>query len=128
MAGSFAVATVIVRQHPGIQMTPAAGLAAVLACVMALPFASPLQASPRDLGLLALFGIQFGLGFVLFTRGAQLIPVAQTSLIGMLETVLGPLWVGLALGEHPGTPTLIGGAVILVAVGTHTLLGARREE
>jgi drug/metabolite transporter (DMT)-like permease len=93
---------------------------------MALPFAAPLSTSARDLGLLALFGVQFGFGFVLFTRGAQTIPVAETSLIGMLEIVLGPLWVGLFLGEHPGAATLAGGAVIMAAIAAHAALDLAR--
>jgi drug/metabolite transporter (DMT)-like permease len=122
MASAFALATVLVRRHPGIQMTPAAGLAAALAALGALPMATPLAASARDIGLLALFGIgQFGVGFLLFTRGARLIPVAETSLIGMLETVLGPIWVWLVLHEDPGAPAVIGGSVILGALIAHTL-------
>jgi drug/metabolite transporter (DMT)-like permease len=127
MASVFAMATVLVRRHPEIQMTPAASLAAVLAALAVLPMASPLAASPRDLGLLALFGIgQFGVGFLLFTAGARLLPVAETSLIGMLETVLGPLWVWLLLGEAAGARSIAGGAVILGALVLHTLLDVAR--
>ena len=123
MASAFAIATVLVRRHPDIQMTPAASLSAVLAALLVLPMASPLAASPRDLGLLALFGIgQFGAGFLLFMAGARLLPVAETSLIGMLETVLGPLWVWLLLGEEIGVRSIIGGLVILGALVLHTLL------
>jgi drug/metabolite transporter (DMT)-like permease len=123
MASAFAMATVLVRRHPDVQMTPAAALAAVLAAVAVLPMASPLAVSPRDLGLLAFFGIgQFGVGFLLFMAGARLIPVAETSLIGMLETVLGPLWVWLLLGEAAGVRSIVGGAVILGALALHTLL------
>ena len=123
MASAFAMATVLVRRHPDIQMTPAASLSAVLAALLVLPMASPLAASPRDLGLLALFGIgQFGAGFLLFMAGARLLPVAETSLIGMLETVLGPLWVWLLLGEEIGVRSIIGGLVILGALVLHTLL------
>lgn len=128
MAGAFATGTVIVRRHPEIQMTPAASLAAALAFLVALPLSTPLAASARDLGLLALFGLQFGIGFLLFTRGAQLIPVAQTALIGMLETVLGPFWVWLVLGEDPGAASLAGGAIILAAVGTHAILDLARVD
>lgn len=128
MAGAFAAGTVIVRRHPDIQMTPAAGLAATLAFLVALPLATPLSASLRDLGLLALFGGQFGIGFLLFTRGARLIPVAQSALIGMLETVLGPFWVWLVLGENPGAASLTGGAIILAAVGTHAVLELARRD
>lgn len=123
MTCAFATATVLVRRHPDIRMTPAAGLSAALTCLVALPMASPLTTSPRDIGLLALFGIgQFATGFLLFTAGARLIPAAESSLIGTLETVLGPLWVWLVLGENPGAASLAGGALILSALLTHTVL------
>ncbi|MGH7353884.1 MAG: DMT family transporter [Candidatus Rokuibacteriota bacterium] len=125
MAGSFATATVLIRRHPEIQMTPAAVLATALTALVALPLADPLGITPRDLALLAFFGVgQFGAGFLLFMAGARLIPAAQSSLIGMLETVLGPLWVWLVLSERPGTATLTGGALILTALVANTLAGA----
>jgi drug/metabolite transporter (DMT)-like permease len=117
MATSFAVATVLVRRHPQLPMTPAAALATTFTFLAALPLATPFQTSPRDLMLLAFFGIgQFGAGFLLFMAGARLIPVAQTSLLGMLETVLGPLWVWLVLDDRPAPASLAGGALILVAL------------
>jgi drug/metabolite transporter (DMT)-like permease len=45
-----------------------------------------------------------------------LIPAAEVALITLLEVVLGPLWVWLTLSERPGTGTLLGGAVVIVAV------------
>jgi drug/metabolite transporter (DMT)-like permease len=47
--------------------------------------------------------------------------VAEASLIGVLECVLGPLWVWLAIGERPGLFALIGGVVILSALVAHTV-------
>jgi len=123
MACSFAIATVLIRRHPEIQMAPAAVLATALTALVALPLADPLATAPRDLALLAFFGIgQFGAGFLLFMAGARLIPAAQSSLIGMLETVLGPLWVWLVLNERPGAATLTGGALILAALVANTLV------
>ena len=123
MATSFAVATVVVRRHPDIQMAPAAALATALTALVALPLAAPLETAPRDLALLAFFGVgQFGAGFLLFMAGARLIPAAESSLIGMLETVLGPLWVWLVLSERPATATLTGGALILAALVANTLI------
>jgi drug/metabolite transporter (DMT)-like permease len=117
MAGSFAVATVLIRRHPEIRMAPAAALATALTALVALPLADPLQTPARDLVLLALFGVgQFGVGFMLFMAGARLIPAAQSSLIGMLETVLGPLWVWLVIHERPDAASLAGGALILAAL------------
>src|SRR5207244_9467994 len=99
-----------------IQMTPAAALSTSITAMVALPLAAPLATPSRDLALLSVFGVaQFGIGFLLFMAGARLIPVAETSLIGMLEIVLGPLWVWLVLSERPDATSLIGGALILAA-------------
>jgi drug/metabolite transporter (DMT)-like permease len=123
MASSFAIATVFVRRHPEVQMAPAAVLATALTFLAALPMADPLAATPRDLALLAFFGVgQFGVGFLLFMTGARLIPAAESSLIGMLEMVLGPLWVWLVLSERPGAASLVGGALVLAAVLVNTLV------
>lgn len=66
---------------------------------------------------LAIFGAgQIGLGLILLTIGARLIPAAQVALISLLEVVLGPLWVWLAVGERPGITTVIGGAIVVAAV------------
>jgi drug/metabolite transporter (DMT)-like permease len=123
MATSFAIATVLVRRYPETPMAPASALATTLTALVALPFSEPLQTSARDLGLLAAFGIgNYGAGFLLFMAGARLIPAAQSALVGMLETVLGPLWVWLVLDERPGVATLFGGALILAALLANTLL------
>jgi drug/metabolite transporter (DMT)-like permease len=127
-ATAFAAATVVVRWHRGVPMPAAAALAAALAGLFALGPASPWSATGRDLMLLALFGIgQLGVGMLLFTAGARLIPVAEASLIGVLECVLGPLWVWLAIGERPGLSALLGGSVILGALVTHTAADLARS-
>jgi drug/metabolite transporter (DMT)-like permease len=128
MATSFAVATVLIRRHPEIQMAPAAALATALTAVVALPFAEPLTTAPRDLALLVFFGIgQFSGGFLMFMIGARLIPAAETALLGMLETVLGPIWVWLVLNERPGSGTMLGGALILGALLANTLIDLVRS-
>jgi len=129
MATSFAIATVLVRRYPETPMAPASALATTLTALVALPFSEPLETGPRDLALLALFGVgNYGTGFLLFMAGARAIPAAQSALVGMLETVLGPLWVWLVLNERPGAATLMGGALILAALLANTLLdGVTRE-
>lgn len=123
---AFAAATVIVRRHRELRMTAAAGLAGVFSAIFAWRPARPFDAAPDDLALLALFGAaQLGFGLVLFTAGARLIPVAEASLIAVLESVLGPVWVWLALRETPAPEALLGGAIILTALVVHTALDLR---
>jgi drug/metabolite transporter (DMT)-like permease len=125
-AVAFAAATVIVRRHRELRMTAAAGLAGVFSAVFAWRPARPFDVAPEDLALLALFGAaQLAFGLVLFTAGARLIPVAEASLIAVLESVLGPVWVWLALGETPAPEALLGGAIILTALVVHTALDQR---
>ena len=126
-ATAFAAATVIVRSRPTVSMPVAVALAAALGALGAYGWADPRSATTGDLALLALFGIgQLGAGLLLFTAGARLIPVAEASLIAVLESVLGPVWVWLAVDERPGAFSLIGAAVILSALIAHTAAGLVR--
>jgi drug/metabolite transporter (DMT)-like permease len=76
-----------------------------------------LQMSLRDLALgFAAGGIVLGLGLPLFNLGHRSVPTAQVSLLNLTEIVLAPLWVWFWPGEVPSTGTLIGGAIVLVAV------------
>jgi drug/metabolite transporter (DMT)-like permease len=109
-------------------MLPAAALAAALASLVTSFAARPGSADAGDLLLLALFGRgQLGFGMILFTTGARRIPVAEAALIAVLESVLGPVWVWLAIGENPGLPSLVGGAIVLAALAGHTLADLRLE-
>ena len=75
------------------------------------------KASPSDIALMTLLGsIEFGLGLVLYLAGAKLVPAAEAGLMSLLETVLAPLWVWLAVAEDPGWRAIAGGLVVLLAL------------
>jgi drug/metabolite transporter (DMT)-like permease len=118
---SFAVMVVITRWRHDVSMAPATCLSQVILVAAFLPFASPADIGGEDLFWLAALGIgQIGLGFALLTVGARLIPAAQVGLITLLEVVLGPLWVWLALDERPSTLTLVGGSIVIAAIVIQT--------
>jgi drug/metabolite transporter (DMT)-like permease len=118
---AFAVMVVITRWRHDVSMAPATCLSQVILFAVFLPFATPGEIGGDDLGWLATLGIgQIGLGFALLTVGARLIPAAQVGLITLLEVVLGPLWVWLALDETPSTLTLVGGAIVITAIVLQT--------
>ena len=121
MALAFALALVITRHRRDVSMAPATCLSQVFLLLAFAPFASPGEIGGEDLAWLVLLGGgQIGLGLALLTIGARLIPAAQVGLITLLEVVLGPLWVWLALSERPGTATLVGGAIVIVAIVIQT--------
>ena len=118
---AFALSIVITRWRRDVSMAPAACLSQAILLVAFLPFASAGEIGGDDVVWLAALGIgQIGLGFVLFAVGARLIPAAQVGLITLLEVVLGPVWVWLALDERPSTLTLVGGAIVIVAIVIQT--------
>jgi drug/metabolite transporter (DMT)-like permease len=117
MSVSFAAVIVITRHRREVSMAPATCLSQLLVLLFAAPFADPSEVGGRDLALLAGLGItQIGLGLIFLSLGARLIPAAEVALITLLEIVLGPLWVWIALSERPGTATLVGGTIVLGAV------------
>jgi drug/metabolite transporter (DMT)-like permease len=117
MSLSFAGVIVITRHQRHVSMAPATCLSQALVLVFAAPFASTAAIGTQDLTLLAALGIgQIGLGLIFLTIGARLIPAAEVALLTLLEVVLGPLWVWLALSERPSATTLVGGAIVLAAV------------
>ena len=61
------------------------------------------------------------IAYVLFVRGLAYVTATQASLTGMLEPVSNPIWVFLFLGERPSLYAIGGAAVVLAAIGWHTL-------
>jgi drug/metabolite transporter (DMT)-like permease len=117
MSVSFAGVIVLTRHHRDVSMAPATCISQLLVFVLAAPFAGVTHVGTLDVSLLATLGIcQIGLGFVFLTIGGRLIPAGEVALITLLEIVLGPLWVWLALSERPGAATFVGGIVVLGAV------------
>ena len=117
MAVSFAGTIVLTRHLREVSMAPATCLSQALVFVVAAPFASTASIGGQDVALLIGLGVgQIGLGLIFLTLGARLIPAAEVALITLLEIVLGPFWVWIALSEQPSATTLAGGAVVLAAV------------
>lgn len=78
--------------------------------------------------LVAYLGVvQIGMGYTLFTLGmARGVRSLEAGIVGYVEPVLNPIWVFLFYGEQPTHWAILGGAIIILAVLTHTLLGARK--
>jgi len=111
----------------GLDLRPAVMLGAAIAAGLALPLALPLQATPKDIGLLAFLGVfQLGLPCIFLVLASRVLLAPEMALIGLLEVVLGPLWAWLGAGEVPARTTLAGGAIVLAAVVLNQLVTFRR--
>ena len=83
-----------------------------------------------DAGSVAYLGVfQIGVAYTLFTLGmARGVRSLDAAIVGYIEPVLNPIWVFLFLGERPTGWAIIGGAIIIAAVASHTIWGARRAK
>jgi drug/metabolite transporter (DMT)-like permease len=61
------------------------------------------------------------------TVAPKLIPAAEVSLIMLLETFLGPLWVWLFIGQRPAMTTVLGGGLLVLTLILHSLAGLKDQ-
>lgn len=115
---AFALNVVVLRRaRATTDMVPAVMLAGLFSIALALPLATPFEASPRDLAVLAGMGVlQLGAGCLLMTLATRHLGASEIGLFALLETILGPLWVWLGVGERPSDVALAGGGVVVAAV------------
>lgn len=123
MSGNY----VVVRHRRDIGMAPAIWLAGVISGLVALPFAEPGNVTWSQVPwLLALSPGQLAGGLLLYMASLKRIPAGRAALLGLLELVLGPLWVWLFDGERPDDLTLLGGLVVIGAAAANVWLDSRR--
>ena len=125
---AFASMTLLLRKQKDTSAEESIFLGNLLAGVVGLPFMFSAQALPSVRGwiALALLGIvQLGISYLLYARAIRHITALEAVLIPVIEPILNPIWVLLALGERPGPLALLGGVIVLAAVTTRTLHGLR---
>lgn len=122
--GSFFLACgfSFVRRFPGVSAFSAISCSGLLTAVMILPLASPVAVSQADMGYLLIMGLyMLPIGTALMFLGPRYIPAPEVGLLLLLESILGPVWVWLALGEEPGVSTLLGGAIVISTLAINTI-------
>jgi len=119
--------TVLRKFHATVDMLPMVLVAGLWSIVPAFALMGPVTASGHDLVVLAVMGcVQLGVGCLLVTAASRTLPATELGLLALLEPILGPVWVWVLLGEHPGSRALTGGAVVLSALIANQVLAAMR--
>jgi drug/metabolite transporter (DMT)-like permease len=120
---------VVIRSGKSVNMIPANLLGNLLVVPVALTAgAQPMNiASPDILLLLLLGGVVLPVSFTMITLGPRYLPAPEVSLILLVETILGPIWVWMVLKEVPHTTTLVAGTLIVGTLVVHTLMSLRAQ-
>jgi drug/metabolite transporter (DMT)-like permease len=126
MAVCMATMILISRKHPHIPALQATCLASLLSALLVIPAISFAPLNVFEFGTLVAFSIvNQVIGFGLFALGARWLPPTQTALLTALEAPLAPLWVWIVLSEKPGSATIVGGILVMIAVIGHVLWEGR---
>ncbi len=99
----------------------------VIGAVLGAP-AMFLDAPPGAAGwgaLLALGVVQQGAAYLCYARAIRHATALDAMLVPVIEPILSPLWVALAVGERPGPWALVGGTIVVGAVTLRAVLRSR---
>jgi drug/metabolite transporter (DMT)-like permease len=125
----FALITIGIKRHAQAEMVKVTYVGAFIAALAMAPFASFGNTSAHDLVWLWLYGLlNVGVGFGLYLLGVRRIKAVLASLVCMLEIPLAPLWVYIFFDEGVSRQSLIGGAVIVLAVLVNVLGSGRQAQ
>lgn len=95
----------------------------LLAFVLMLPFMGRPEITAVNIGIILFMGIfQLGLAYILYSIAIPHVPALEATIITVLEPILNPVWVMLFYGEKPGIRTIIGGAIVLLAISGKDVL------
>jgi len=128
LCGALAIATMItvVRGWRGRSVIGAQAGGSLLTALAMIPFADPWHVSARNLGIAIGSGVLIlPIALVMVMRGPRYLAAPEVSLLLLLETVLGPIWVWLALGQAPSLQSALTAGVIVAALAVNALLAQR---
>ena len=104
-------------------------LGTLISCVMlvTVPFDRSFRPDLNQLAVMLCLGTSLGLGYLFFSLGMRygLSPL-RSCVISNVEPVMNPVWVFLFLGESPGTASILGAAVVLLAVTGQSIYEAMK--
>ena len=114
--------SIIARKNKNISIFGGLIIGGCLLAIITSPFAKWDTLGTQDLLLVFVNGaVVVSISFLLISYAFKLLPPVEVNLFFLLETVLGSLWVWLAIGEIPSTTTLIASAFILPILLAHSL-------
>jgi DME family drug/metabolite transporter len=91
--------------------------AALILVLICLASRTPLLGDGKQMAIVTVTGvIQLAIPYALFQIALRYVEPVDASLLILLEPVLNPIWVALAVGEHPDWATIVGGVAILAAM------------
>ncbi|WP_417728155.1 DMT family transporter [Roseovarius sp.] len=118
---------VILRAQPHVPILLAMGLGAVLAGATGVMVTGPAAMMQGEIWAIAICGLAIlPVSFFSLSLASRYTHASNVSLLLLLETVLGPLWVWFGTGEAPTGMMLMGGAIVVASLAVYLWLTGKR--
>ncbi len=119
---------VVLRARPGMSIPLVIGVGATLAGATGWAVTGPAAMADGAVWAIAVCGLVIlPMSFFSLSLASRHTHASNVSLLLLLETVLGPLWVWLGVGEAPTPMMLAGGAMVVVSLAVYLWHTGRRR-
>ena len=127
-AMGLAVGAVIIRSAKKLNLVPSAVVGKLIIALFAMLFIKDYSLNNNDIYIVPLMCVMcVAIPFVLVTIAPRFITAAEVNLFFLLETIIGPIWVWLIIKEQPTPETIVGGAIIVLTIATHSFLKLKKS-
>ncbi len=127
-AMGLAVGAVIIRSAKKLNLVPSAVVGKLIIALFAMFFVKDYSLNNNDIYIVPLMCVMcVAIPFVLVTIAPRFITAAEVNLFFLLETIIGPIWVWLIIKEQPTPETILGGAIIVLTIATHSFLKLKKS-
>ncbi len=120
---------VILRARPELPIPLLVGCGALLCGLTSLAIIGPEEmAQGKILPMVMTGAVVLPVSFFSLSVAARHTPASNVSLLMLLETILGPFWVWLVIGEAPTDRMLAGGFIVISSLAGYLFLMTRQRE
>ena len=127
-AMGLAVGAVIIRSAKKLNLVPSAVVGKLIIALFAMLFVKDYSLNNNNIYIVPLMCVMcVAIPFVLVTIAPRFITAAEVNLFFLLETIIGPIWVWLIIKEQPTPETIVGGAIIVLTIATHSFLKLKKS-
>ena len=122
VAATLAINFVVLRAQPELPILLLIGSGAVLAGGTGIWITGPAEMLEGQVwAILIAGGIILPISFFSLSLASRYTHASNVSLLMLLETVLGPLWVWWGIGEAVNTATMLGGIIVVISLATYLI-------
>jgi drug/metabolite transporter (DMT)-like permease len=125
---TFSLSFVLMSKYTRINRIALTGMTGISLAIIAYFVSDTITIDLYNLSVVAVMGLIITpYSRVLIFNGTKFINASEVSLLMIIETVMGPIWVWMVLKEVPSTYTFIGGGIILLTLIGNSIYIMKKE-